>query len=100
MKIFFANSRSGAGISIRAAINALLNWHKAERTQTAARKKNLPQITPEWNYRPKEKPRMFAAIGSAGRESIEFTTPEPFAINNHSWFPEDSCINAEIPSSL
>jgi hypothetical protein len=39
MKIFFANYRSGTGISIRAAINALLNWPKAERAQTAARKK-------------------------------------------------------------
>jgi hypothetical protein len=31
MKISFPNCGSGAGISIRAAINALLNWHKAER---------------------------------------------------------------------
>jgi hypothetical protein len=46
MKIFFPTCRSGVGISIRAAINALLNWHKAERAQTAARKKDVPQITP------------------------------------------------------
>jgi hypothetical protein len=48
MKIFFPNYRSGAGIWIRAAINPLLNWRKAERAQTAARKKNMPQITPGW----------------------------------------------------
>jgi hypothetical protein len=54
MKISFPNCGSSAGISIRAAINALLNWHKAERTQTAARKKNVPQITPGWDYRPRE----------------------------------------------
>jgi hypothetical protein len=38
MKIFFANYRSGAGISIRAAINALLN-RQAERAQTAGQEK-------------------------------------------------------------
>jgi hypothetical protein len=38
MKIFFPNYRSGAGVSIRTAINALLN-RQAERAQTAARKK-------------------------------------------------------------
>jgi hypothetical protein len=31
VKIFFAKYRSGAGISIRARINGLLNWRKAER---------------------------------------------------------------------
>jgi len=53
MKISFPNYGSGVGISIRAAINALLNWHKAERAQTVARKKDVPQITPGWDYRPR-----------------------------------------------
>jgi hypothetical protein len=65
MKISFPNCGSGAGISIRAAINALLNWHNAERTQTAARKKNVPQITPGWDYRPREPVRRHAAVDAA-----------------------------------
>jgi hypothetical protein len=71
MKIFFPNCGSGAGISIRAAINALLNWHKAERTQTAARKKNVPQITPGWDYRPRESVRRHAAADAARAETSE-----------------------------
>jgi hypothetical protein len=39
MKISFPNGGSGAGISIRAAVNALLSWHKPERAQAGARKK-------------------------------------------------------------
>ncbi|HEX4201580.1 MAG TPA: hypothetical protein VHY59_08690 [Chthoniobacterales bacterium] len=65
MKISFTNRGSGAGISIRRAINALLNGYKAERTQTAAKKKNVPQITPGWDYRPKESVRRHAAAGRA-----------------------------------
>jgi hypothetical protein len=54
MKISFSNFGSRTGISIRAAINALLNWHRAERAQTVARKENVPQITPGWDYRPRK----------------------------------------------
>jgi hypothetical protein len=71
MKISFPNCGSGAGISIRAAISALLNWHKAEQTQTAARKKNAPQITPGWDYRPRESVRRDAAADAARAETPE-----------------------------
>jgi len=62
MKISFSNFGSRAGISIRAAINALRNWHNAERAQTAARKKDLPQITPGWDYQPRKSVRRHAAV--------------------------------------
>jgi len=65
MKIWFPNCTSGALISMRAAINALLNWHKAERAQTSASKKNVPQITPGWDYGPREPVRRHAAADAA-----------------------------------
>ena len=46
MKISFSNFGSRAGISIRAAINSLLNRQKAERTKIAAREKNVLQLIP------------------------------------------------------
>ena len=88
MKIFFANYRSSAGISIRAAINALLNWPKAERAQTAARKKNMPQITPGWDYRPRESVRRHAAVDAARAETVETLCSSPSGVdaNNAVWF--------------
>jgi hypothetical protein len=88
MKVSFPNCGSGAGISIRAAINALLNWHKAERTQTAARKKNVPQITPGWDYRPREPVRRHAAAAAAPAETPETLTSTPAAVEagNMIWF--------------
>lgn len=74
MKIWVPNSSSGVGISIRAAINGLLNWHKAERTQTAARKKNVPQIMPGWDYRPKQSARRHAVADAARAETPETLT--------------------------
>jgi hypothetical protein len=62
MKIFFPNCGSGTGISIRAAIDALLNWHKAEQTKTAHKKKNVPQISPGWDYQPRKSVRRHAAV--------------------------------------
>jgi hypothetical protein len=88
MKISFPNCGSGAGISIRPVINALLNWHKAERAQTAQRKKNMPQITSEWNYRPRQVIRRYAAIDSAGAKTSVVMIPEPSPTNqeNDIWF--------------
>jgi hypothetical protein len=66
MKISFPDCGSGAGISIRAAINALLNGHKAKGTPTAARRKNVPQITPGWDYRPRKSIRRHTPVDAAG----------------------------------
>jgi hypothetical protein len=90
MKISFPNCGSGVGISIRAAIAALLNGRKADRAQTGARKKNVPRSTSEWHYRPKETTRAYAAVESAGAETSEVLAPEHFAINNNGWFNDDS----------
>ena len=94
MKIYFPNSGSGAGISIRAVINALLKWHKAERTQTAHTKKYVPRITSGWNYRPRQAIRRYAAFDSARAETPQVFSPEPFTINNNVWCTEDPYLNA------
>jgi len=65
MKISFPNCGLPAGISIRAVINALANRPKTEGAQTAARRKDVPQITPGWDYRPRESVRRHAAVNAA-----------------------------------
>jgi hypothetical protein len=89
-----------SGILVCAAVTGLLPQGTADWARSAPIKRKAPRIKSEWVYRPKEKTRAFAAIGSAGRERIEFTSPKRFAINDHIWFREDSYIDAEIPSSL
>jgi hypothetical protein len=93
MKIWFPNCGSGAGISICAAINALLNWHNAERTLTAARKKNV-QITPGWDYRPRESVRRHAAADAARAKTAETLSSSSSATdaNNVVWF---DCIHPD-----
>jgi hypothetical protein len=88
MKISFANCGSGVGVSIRTVINALLKWPKAERAQTAHSKKNVPQITSEWNYRPRQAIRRYAAVDAALAETAAVMIPEPPPTNqeNDIWF--------------
>ena len=81
MKIYFANYRSGTEISIRAAINALLNWHKVERAQTVARKKNVPQMASGWDYRPRKANRAYPGVDCASAETSDVLNPELSAIN-------------------
>jgi hypothetical protein len=88
MKIRFPNAGSGAGISMRAAINALLKWRKTERAQTARRKKNVPQITSRWDYRPRKRGRTNPTLDWAGSETAETLSSSARAgeANNVSWF--------------
>jgi hypothetical protein len=87
MKISFPNCGSGVGISIRASIAALLNGHKADRAQTGARKKNVPQITPGWNYRPRESFRPHAALDAARAEAKTLGSSAAVVdANNPAWF--------------
>ena len=92
MKISFPNCGSGAGISLRAAINALLNSHKAERTQTAARRRNVPQITPGWDYRPRESVRRHAAVDVARAKTAETLSSSPAVVDASNVISFD-CIN-------
>jgi len=88
MKIRFPNAGSGAGISMRATINALLNWRKAERAQTARTKNNVPQITSGWDYRPRKGGRRNPTLDWAGTETAETLSSSARAAeaNNVSWF--------------
>jgi hypothetical protein len=88
MKISFPNCGSGAGISIRPVTNPLRNWHKASLAQTAHRKKNTPQITSEWNYRPRQVIRRYAAIDNARAKTSGAMVPVPSSASqeNDIWF--------------
>jgi hypothetical protein len=88
MKISFPNYGSRAGISIRAAVNSLLNRQKAERTKIAAREKEVPQITPGWDYRPRKSVRRQVAVDAARAEkTAETLSSSPSAVdaNNLVW---------------
>jgi hypothetical protein len=88
MKIFFAEYRWRVGISIRAAINALMNWRKAERAQIAVRTKNVPPFTLGWDYRPKESVRRHTNFDAARAETAETLSRGPSGVDakNVVWF--------------
>lgn len=88
MKILFPNCSSRAGISIRTVINALLKSRNAERVQTAHRKKNVRQITSQWNYRPRQVIRRHPAIHTVKAKTSAVVIPKRPTTNqeNDTWF--------------
>jgi len=107
MKISFPNRRSGVGVSIGAAIKALLNRHKAEPAQTQSREKHVAQMTSGWDYRPRKVMRHYAADDATGTSavvSLESPTTNE-GDNDDMWFnfverdpmPEDAIRKAPLP---
>jgi hypothetical protein len=74
------------------AERALLSSSTSERARGTQIKKNAPQITSEWDYRPRKAIRPYAAIESPRPETSDGLSPDPFAINknNNVWLNNDS----------
>jgi len=68
----------------------LLGWRTVKGARGTRIKKNAPQITSEWNYRPRIAIRRYAAANSAGADPFDLLSREPFAINNNVWLKKDS----------
>jgi len=81
---------AGILLCLGVAGRPLLSWSKVERARSAPIKKNAPQTTSGWNYRPRKAIRRSAAVDSAGAEMADFLSPEPFAINNNGWLNDDA----------
>jgi uncharacterized membrane protein YeaQ/YmgE (transglycosylase-associated protein family) len=81
---------AGILLCLGGAVSALLNWNKVDAARGTGIKKNALQITSGWNYRPREAFRRFAAVHSAGAETADVLSPQPFAMNNNVWFNDDS----------
>lgn len=79
-----------AGILVGGAVSALFNRNKAGVARGTRTRKYTPQIKSGWDYRPRKAIRPYTGPNSAGAEASEVLSPEPFAINNNSWFNDDS----------
>ena len=77
-------------LSLGGAGSAVLGWREVEETRSTRIRKYAPQITSGWDYRPRKAIRPYAGANSAGTETSEVLSPEPFAINNNVWLSNDS----------
>ena len=60
---------------------------------------NAPQITSQWDYRPREARRARAALAAPSTETSDGRSSDPFVINNNVWFNDNSLAGA-APSFL
>ena len=88
---------AGVLLSLGGAGSAVLGWREVEETRSTRIRKYAPQITSGWDYRPRKAIRRYLAVASAGTETSEVLSPEPFAINNNAWLNNDSLECAAYP---
>ncbi len=81
---------AGILLCLGGAGSALLGWREAEETRSTRIRKYAPQITSGWDYRPRKAIRRYPTVASAGTETSEVLSPDPFAINNNVWLSNDS----------
>ena len=66
-----------------------LNKNEVNETPSAPIEENVPQLTPQWNYRPR-KARPRSAFDSPGTETSDGPSSDPFAINDNVWLTDNS----------
>ena len=73
---------AGILLCLGGAVSALVTRSNFDEARRAPRKKNVPQITSAWDYRPRQAIRRYAATDIARAETSDALSPTPFAINN------------------
>jgi hypothetical protein len=81
---------AGIFLCLGGAGSALLGWRKVEGARSMRIKKNAPQITSGWDYRPRKAIRPYPVVNSAGAETSAVLSSERFAINNNVWLNNGS----------
>jgi hypothetical protein len=75
-------------LGARAAI--FLNKSEVNETPSARIEENVPQLTPQWDYRPRKPIRAWAVLDSPSTETSDGLSSDPFEINNNVWFNDNS----------
>jgi hypothetical protein len=90
-----------ASILLGGRASALLSWSKVNREEYAPAEKNLPQITSEWDYRPREATQRCAAIGATQAGAAETLTASPSTVSENDvvWFNFNPPVEDGIPES-
>jgi hypothetical protein len=68
-------------LGARAAI--FLNKNEVNETPSAPIEENVPQLTPQWDYRPRKARRARAALDSPSTETSDGLSSDPFGTNDN-----------------
>ena len=75
-------------LGARAAI--FLNKNEVNETPSVTIEENVPQLTPQWDYRPRKARRARAAFESPSTETSNGPSSDPFGINDNVRFNDNS----------
>jgi hypothetical protein len=81
---------AGILLCFAAAVVIFLKPSEINEAPAVPIEENAPQITSQWNYRPREATRARAALDSPRGETSDPLSPDPFVINNNGWCNDGS----------
>lgn len=81
---------AGILLCLGAAVAIFLNQSEVNETPSVSIEKDVPQITPQWDYRPRKPIRARAALDSPSTETSDCLSSDPFGINDNVWLNDNS----------
>jgi len=81
---------AGILLCLGVAVAIFFNQHKIDEAPGAPIEENVPQLTPQWDYRVKKTIRPYAAADSPSTEISEVPSPAAFGIDNSVWCNDNS----------
>ena len=81
---------AGILLCFGAAVVIFLKPSEINEAPSVPIEENAPQITSQWNYRPREAIRARAALDSPSTETSDGLSSDPFATNDNVWCNDES----------
>jgi hypothetical protein len=81
---------AGILLVLGAAAAIFLKQSKVDEGPSAPIEENAPQITPQWDYRPRKASRAREALEGATAETSNSLSSDPFMTNDNVWCNENS----------
>jgi hypothetical protein len=81
---------AGILLCLGVAVAIFLNQSDVNKVPSAPIEENVPQISSQWDYRPRKPIRGRAVLDSPGAETSDGLSLDPFEINNNVWLNDNS----------
>jgi hypothetical protein len=85
---------AGVLLCLAAAAVIFLNQGEISEAPSAPIEQEVPQLTPQWDYRPRKPIRGRAVLESPSTETSDGLSSDPFGINDNVWLNDNSLEDA------
>jgi hypothetical protein len=81
---------AGILLFLGATVAIFLSQSKVDEAPSSPMEQNVPEFTPQWNYRPRKPIRARGVLHSPSTETSDDLSSDSFGISNSAWFNDNS----------